>query len=187
MSYLTDEDLQDSLRGDATQSTFSHGSMPTGTWVAPLSPSPNVQAMLSYIQATSMLDPPQVLRHFDDRLEHHYYPKSLQRPVLNKSQYAEYLAVVTSLLSEFKPTIHELIEAQDTIIVHASLRGRTRSGAPYTNELITMAYFRPPEDSIPNDGIPKIIMMKEFLDSTIAKVFVRDERERQTNAGRHKG
>jgi hypothetical protein len=109
MSYLTDEDLRDSLRGDAAQATSSHGSMFTGAWMPPSSPSPNVQAMISYIRAVGMLDPPQVLRHFDDRLEHHYYPKSLQRPVLNKSQYAEYLAVVTTLLSEFKVSLSSKI------------------------------------------------------------------------------
>jgi hypothetical protein len=73
------------------------------------------------------------------------------------------------------------------VFLQASLRGRTKSGAPYANELILMAYFRPPEDSIPNDGIPKIIVMKEFLDSSMAKTFVRDERERLASVGRHKG
>lgn len=71
-------------------------------WVPPCSPSPYVLVLLLYLEATENWDHDALMSLFDDSLQHWTLPRSLNRPLLNKRQYGEYLKVVRPTFSTFK-------------------------------------------------------------------------------------
>jgi len=118
----------------------------------------------------------------DDSLEHRILPKSLGRPVLNKKLYGEYLGGLLPVFKTYKMTLHEVIEAGDTIVVHASASGLSMADTTFTNEYNITMHFVPPENG---EGLPKITFVKEFVDSENIVKFFAEEREKSAAAKRN--
>lgn len=71
-------------------------------WVPPPSPSPHVLVLLLYLEATETWNYDALMSLFDDSLQHWTLPRSLNRPLLNKRQYGEYVKSVRPTFSTFK-------------------------------------------------------------------------------------
>lgn len=185
-----------------------HAGMPMTTATAniydpPVDPSPNVRAVLSYIAALNNKDVNRetlehIQSHFHPRLEHHILPRSLGRPVLTKNQYGDYYVAVRKMYADFEVTLHELIESAkgDCVVVHVRPPYRvlakmiaefdgiqatghcvSKTGARYINEYTTFFYMAPSPAYDP-EGLPKFILIKEFVDSHSSLEFFKAERAR---------
>ncbi|KII95580.1 hypothetical protein PLICRDRAFT_96072 [Plicaturopsis crispa FD-325 SS-3] len=150
----------------------------------PVDPSPNVRAVLSYIAALNNKDVNRetlehIQSHFHPRLEHHILPRSLGRPVLTKNQYGDYYVAVRKMYADFEVTLHELIESAkgDCVVVHATGHCVSKTGARYINEYTTFFYMAPSPAYDP-EGLPKFILIKEFVDSHSSLEFFKAERAR---------
>lgn len=75
----------------------------------PVSPSPNLQTVLAYVNARNENDADKIMSCMDDSLEHRILPKSLGRPVLNKGHYAEYLGGLLPVFKRYKVGIHSAL------------------------------------------------------------------------------
>lgn len=83
-------------------------------YVPPHDPSPNLQTALAYIEArnawfssadnVSAVD--RMMAVFDEDLEHRILPRSLGRPVLNKTQYKGYVNGLLSFIREYRVHIY---------------------------------------------------------------------------------
>lgn len=67
----------------------------------PSHPSPNLRALMKYVESLKEWDSDKILSFFDDDLEHHTIPSSMGRPVLNKQLYATYWR--TAVMPMFQP------------------------------------------------------------------------------------
>jgi len=141
-----------------------------------------MQAFLAYTDALNAWDLERILHAFDDTLEHRILPKSLGRPVLNRKQYTTYITGIYPLFKWFHVAIHEVTESKDVLTVHASATGEGASGAPYANEIIMIIHFVPPKEG--EDGLPKMALVKEFVDSTLVTKFFKEERAHAMEAVR---
>ncbi|KAE9405339.1 hypothetical protein BT96DRAFT_852953, partial [Gymnopus androsaceus JB14] len=162
-------------------------STPSLTYVPPSSSdrSPNLQTALAFIEACNnwysnpdgTVAVEQTLDLFDESLQHLVLPKSLQRPALNKNDYTVYFTGMLHLLKGFKATVHEVIEstAGNSVVIHASSVGLGVSGAPYANEYMLVFHMIPSNDP---GVLPKILSVKEFVDSKLSVDFFQEERRR---------
>lgn len=166
-----------------------------------------MRTLLRYIDAVNARDYASMASVFDDALEHRILPKSMARPVLTKKQYLDYSKSLLGMFAKFETKIHEVIEAGDKLTVHGSTRGKSWSGTPYTNEYMLLIHFTHPTPSTLSpssssggggggesledefsaitfgrsdaDRLPKIRLLKEFVDSSVTLQFFRDESERK--------
>ncbi|PPQ85833.1 hypothetical protein CVT25_003464 [Psilocybe cyanescens] len=169
-------------------SHFNPSESPNYGFVAPPQPSPNLRAFLAYISTAEAWDVDRTMDFFDDALEHRILPQSLGRPVLNKRQYGEYLKALRPFFKSYKVTIHEVIEADDKMTAHASSKGVSVSGVPYANEHVLIVHFVPPPVSAGPNALPKMRLVKEYVDSSFSLTFFAQERakakERQERLSR---
>ncbi|KAG6813765.1 hypothetical protein H0H92_007717 [Tricholoma furcatifolium] len=150
------------------------------SFTPPDSPSPNLQTLLAYRDALNDWNIDKIAPLFDESLEHHILPKSLGRPVLDKKQYLTYFAKIMPLFKSFHFTLHEVIEAGDVITVHGSSIGESATGAPYNNETIVVLHFGEPDDG--GYELPRMTMVKEFVDSSSVLKFFTEERAKAARA-----
>ncbi|KAH9485738.1 hypothetical protein JR316_0002653 [Psilocybe cubensis] len=169
---------------------FNPSESPNYGFVAPSSPSPNLRAFLAYVKAAEAWDVDRTMEFFDDALEHRILPQSLGRPVLNKRQYGEYLRALRPFFKTYQVTIHEVIEADNKMTAHASSNGVSVSGVPYANEHVLVIHYAPVSESAGPDALPKMRLVKEYVDSSFSLTFFAQERakakERQERLVRSK-
>ena len=79
---------------------FNPSQSPNYGFTIPNAPSPNMRALLAYIDALQAWSFKDVMACFDEALEHRILPQSLGRPVLNKRQYGEYFAAIMPLMKK---------------------------------------------------------------------------------------
>jgi len=153
-------------------------------YVPPNDPSPNLQAALAYIDARNnwfssadcVSAVERMMSMFDEDLEHRILPRSLERPVLNKSQYKVYVNELLRFIREYTISLHEVTETIDnSIIIHASSVGTGLSGAKFSNEYMIFLHMKPSDNP---EELPKISKVKEFVDSKHTVEFFREERRR---------
>ncbi|KAK1231655.1 hypothetical protein PQX77_005221 [Marasmius sp. AFHP31] len=153
------------------------------TFTQPKYPSPRLQTVLEFIDASnewsSTRSVDRVMNLFDDSLEHRILPKSLARPVLNKKQYREYLAGLLRWIKSLKMTLHEVIEGEDTVVIHTSTLGEGLNGTSFAGEEIITFHFTQPLNS---RDIPKISSVKEFVDSQSTYQFFLEERRKSQHS-----
>ncbi|KAG5636669.1 hypothetical protein H0H81_007231 [Sphagnurus paluster] len=138
------------------------------------SPSPNIKTTLALINAYNEWDASKLSAVLDDSLEFQILPKSLGRPVSTKAEYLDnFEKNVQPMFKRFHLTIHDLVETDSAV---ASSEGESVTGAPYANEYVIFLYFVPPKEG--GDGLPKISMVKEFVDSARSVKFFTEERAR---------
>ncbi|KAF9558104.1 hypothetical protein CPC08DRAFT_639403 [Agrocybe pediades] len=142
----------------------------------PARPSLYMRGYIKYMDAIYSWDVERILDCFDEELEHRILPGSLNRPVLNKRQYRDYLNGVLPLFRICKMDLHEIIEVQERMTVHMTVRGRGTSGASYANETTQIIHWKLPPPSSDPHALPKIRLMKEFVDSLFASTFFSNER-----------
>ncbi|KAF9524986.1 hypothetical protein CPB83DRAFT_819287 [Crepidotus variabilis] len=159
-----------------SSATFNPSKSPNYGFLPPESPSPNLQAFLSYISAVHTLDTEVIIKHFDDSLEHRIIPNSLGRPVLNKKQYAEYVRGAVKFFKWVKLTINQVIEADDILTAHLSSVGESICGTPYSNELVLIFHYVPAPSDVGPDALPRVHYAKEFVDSATITKFYSEER-----------
>jgi hypothetical protein len=63
----------------------------------PQNPSPNLKVALAYLSALEQYDEGKLMDTFDDTLKHEIFPKSLRRPVLNKTHFRQYFRSLASM------------------------------------------------------------------------------------------
>ncbi|KAF9047699.1 hypothetical protein BJ165DRAFT_1315924, partial [Panaeolus papilionaceus] len=139
----------------------------------PHDPSPNLRAFLSFIDALHRWDFDDIMDCFDETLEHRILPQSLGRPVLNKKQYAQYFRAIFPIFKSWRATIHEVLESGNAISVHVSSKGESVNGTPYIQEYALLIHYAPQTD--PN-VLPKMTMVKEYVDSAFSIKFFAEER-----------
>ncbi|KAJ4483774.1 hypothetical protein J3R30DRAFT_1827439 [Lentinula aciculospora] len=156
------------------------------TYVPPLAAdqTPNLQTALAFIEARNSWfsraacsnGVEQMMSLFDESLEHRILPHSLGRPVLNKNQYKEYVHGLLRFIRDYKISLREVVESNDSsIVIHASSVGTSLSGAIFTNEYIIILHFT---SSTKSGELPKITSVKEFVDSKVTFEFFQEERRR---------
>ncbi|PPR07094.1 hypothetical protein CVT24_010915 [Panaeolus cyanescens] len=123
----------------------------------PDDPSPNLRAFLRYIDALHRWDFDDIMACFDDTLEHRILPQSLGRPVLNKKQYGEYFRGVHPIFKAWR----------------VSSKGESVNGTPYSQEYALIIHFAPQVDA---NILPKMTLVKEFVDSAFSIKFFSEER-----------
>jgi hypothetical protein len=77
---------------------FNPSQSPNYGFTIPNAPSPNMRALLAYVDALQAWNFKDVMACFDEALEHRILPQSLGRPVLNKRQYGEYFGAIMPLM-----------------------------------------------------------------------------------------
>jgi hypothetical protein len=65
--------------------------------VRPQNPSPNLKVALAYLSALEQCDERKLMDTFDDTLEHQILPKSLRRPILNKTHFGNYFRSLAAM------------------------------------------------------------------------------------------
>ncbi|KAJ3500254.1 hypothetical protein NLJ89_g9882 [Agrocybe chaxingu] len=148
---------------------------------APEAPSLNLRTFLAYVDALHQWDYDAIMACFDEELEHRILPASLGRPVRNKMQYEEHFKGVIPMFEKFRVTIHDVIESDDKIAVHASSKGESTLGTPYTNEYTLMITFTSPSRGSPDvhvEELPKMRCVKEFVDSAFSAKFFSEEQDK---------
>jgi len=155
---------------------FNPSESPNYGFTVPPHPSRYLRAFLAYIDAFNAWDLDLILDCYDEQLEHRILPQSLGRPVLNKRQYREYLKGILPLFKRFKVTIHEVVEADEKMTIHASSVGESASGSPYANEYMIIIHFIPLPSSAGPHVLPKMRLVKEFVDSAVSVKFFAEER-----------
>ncbi|KAF7976416.1 hypothetical protein HWV62_6825 [Athelia sp. TMB] len=159
-------------------------------WTTPSSPSPNLATALAFMKALDEWDEEALEKTLDETLEHRILPKSLMRPVLTKSLYlSAYIHGIAEMFnapgsskpkSKLQRTIHEVIEMEDTIVIHASAKGTSVTGTSYEQEYMYVLRFTASTTGDPNER--KIKSVKEFCDSSASKGFFPAERKRLADA-----
>jgi len=81
---------------------FNPSQSPNYGFTVPNVPSPNMRALLAYVDALHAWNFKDIMACFDEALEHRILPQSLGRPVLNKRQYGEYFRAIMPLLKRFQ-------------------------------------------------------------------------------------
>ncbi|KAF9445314.1 hypothetical protein P691DRAFT_629360, partial [Macrolepiota fuliginosa MF-IS2] len=157
-------------------------------YITPREQSPYLAALFRYTSALNAMDFDTLTEVFDHKLVHSILPTSLQRPVVNYDQYIRYLDDVTEMFIEFRVNVHEVIEEGHKMTVQASSSGRGRSERTIVNELVLIIHF----DKIssrdmrkygsnggnwPLDALPKMVNVKEFVDSLTTKSWFKEERQ----------
>jgi ABC-type phosphate transport system auxiliary subunit len=79
---------------------FNPSRSPNYGFIIPNAPSPNMRALLAYLNALQEWNFKDVMACFDEALEHRILPQSLGRPVLNKRQYGEYFGAIMPLMKK---------------------------------------------------------------------------------------
>jgi len=72
--------------------------------------------------------------------------------------------------------IHEVIELDEKMTIHVNVSGSGASGEPYSNEIIQVVHFVPASESIDPRTLPKMRLVKEFVDSLFSRKFFTEER-----------
>jgi len=143
----------------------------------PEKPSRYLLSFLTFIKAMERWRRDEAMALFDDALVHRILPESLQRPVLSKTGYGNYLTGVMPFFGpKFKVTIHEVVEAGHKMAVHCRSQGKTGTGKTYENEYCFFIHFVPLDRGVdpysplaPGEELPKIELIKEFVDSTATR------------------
>ncbi|KAF9555060.1 hypothetical protein CPC08DRAFT_712369 [Agrocybe pediades] len=147
--------------------------------------SPYRRAFRAWVEAYNSWDADRIMACYDESLVHNILPKSLNRPARSKEEYGRYLREeAIPLFKSFKVIVHELFEDGPRISAHASSVAESCTGAPYENEYNLMAHFAPASPD--SDILPKIIQVKEFVDSGYALKFFQDEKARMQERERDK-
>jgi hypothetical protein len=81
---------------------FNPSQSPNYGFTIPNAPSPNMRALLAYVDALKAWNFNDIMACFDEALEHRILPQSLGRPVLSKRQYGEYFGAIMPLLKNFQ-------------------------------------------------------------------------------------
>ncbi|KAF8070379.1 hypothetical protein FPV67DRAFT_1668238 [Lyophyllum atratum] len=68
---------------------------------------------------------------------------------------------------------------QKAIFIGSSI-GESATGSPYTNEYMLIIHFTPPAEG--SDGLPKMSLVKEFVDSGTVLKFFTEERAKADKA-----
>jgi len=110
-----------------------------------------------------------------DNLSHRTHPLSLGRSVRGKQEYLDLLQGYGNWL---QITVHEINEGSGQVWLHGSGKGIPPCGGTYENEYVHMV-------KIVNDeaGDPKIVEIKEFMDSVaINTLMMRMQPHRATSS-----
>ncbi|KAG5652914.1 hypothetical protein H0H81_003114 [Sphagnurus paluster] len=143
-------------------------------YAPPECPSPNIQTTLAFLRGFNDWDVEKLSATFDESLVYHVLPKSLGRSPRSKEEFvAYYRQIVIPLFKRFHVTVHELVEEGSAVIFHASSVGESVFGTPYANEYMISLHFVPPKEG--GDGLPKISVVKEFVDSAFSGKFFSEE------------
>ncbi|KAI0081028.1 hypothetical protein K474DRAFT_1704304 [Panus rudis PR-1116 ss-1] len=151
---------------------------PKVTGVVSSSSSPQVQAAVQWLTALAESDFATFDTLLTDDYVHTLIPRTLKAPDRSKKEYLDYLKIVLKAFTDFKFEVHEVIESETGVAIHASSSAGTTTGHSYTNEY-TM-FFRLKKNA---DGKIQITGVKEFVDSLYSAGFFPAESERQKAAG----
>ncbi|TCD64009.1 hypothetical protein EIP91_004677 [Steccherinum ochraceum] len=147
----------------------------SGSTDAPNTPSLQLQAFLRWADAmTVKQDPVALAASVTEDFQYQSLPKSTGLPARDKASFVEYASSLMAMMSDFKSDIHEVIETDDTITVHASGQATSITGALYANEYIIIVHVAKQAD-----GEYKLSSMKEFVDSKGMTEFMAAETKRQ--------
>ncbi|KZV99351.1 hypothetical protein EXIGLDRAFT_831491 [Exidia glandulosa HHB12029] len=146
------------------------------TYVPPANPSPELRAVLAWIDACNKWEVSAFAAQMsDDEYHHAVLPSSLGVP--ESKTKAEWLAPFETrfhpLFDSFEASsshglkVHEIIEAPEgRIIGHVSASGKTKLGIDFANEYMILCTVR--KDS---SGEYKMVKVKEFMDSKAVSSF----------------
>ncbi|KAJ7437433.1 hypothetical protein B0H11DRAFT_2107144 [Mycena galericulata] len=141
------------------------------SYTPPSNPSPTHQAFLAFVDAIQAKDHAAIMACYDDSAEVSILPGSLGQPKVDKPTYSESFGKGLANFKHLKLTLYEVIEAGSVFTVHAASKGESVSGTPWANEYIFILHFTAPKAG----GLPKIVSLKEFVDSAaVAKFFSED-------------
>lgn len=156
-------------------------------YIAPRQPSPYLRALFNYIKALNSMDYEGIMASFDERLVHTILPQVLKKPVLGYHNYGKYVLAVLEMFTHFQVQIHEVVEENHKMTVQATARGAGASGRPYLNEFILIIHFVPYDAQemrsyggpykCPENRLPKMIKVKEFVDSESTAKWFKEERQ----------
>ncbi|KAF5354925.1 hypothetical protein D9756_005661 [Leucocoprinus leucothites] len=157
-------------------------------YITPREQSPYLAALFRYTSAVNAMDFDTVTEVFDPKLVHTSLPSSLQRPVVNYDQYFKYLDSVTDMFLDFAVKIIEIVEESNKMTVQLVASGRGRSQRPYVSETVLLIHFSrvsgreerkygPNGAQWPPDALPKMVNVKEFVDSLSSKAWFKEERQ----------
>ncbi|KAF8589497.1 hypothetical protein K439DRAFT_1253540, partial [Ramaria rubella] len=140
----------------------------------PPDPSPELQTALKWIDGFNCWDIDQITSVLSNDYTHHILPKTLGVKSRNKEEFREYFTGILPMFQDFKVTIHEIVEGAGKLVIHASSTATSTTGYPYANEYNLILHL-----VSQGEGLPKISMIKEFVDSKFAVEFFVGERKRQ--------
>ncbi|TFK65000.1 hypothetical protein BDN72DRAFT_846132 [Pluteus cervinus] len=141
-----------------------------------MSISPQRQAVLDWLEGFNKWDADAIAAPMsDESFEHQLLPTSLNRPRRSKQEFVDYIRNdVVFLLRDFKVTVDEIIEEPGKVVVQASSTAQSTTGFPYYNEF--MIIFHLQLSAV--DGVPRITLIKEFVDSAFTVNFFAEEKVR---------
>ncbi|KAF5322022.1 hypothetical protein D9619_002120 [Psilocybe cf. subviscida] len=181
----------------------SNPSMSTDTETAinynfqiPATPSRYLRAFLAYAKVLEDWRLDEIMACSDATLVHRILPASLGWPVRAKEAYVEFWKDVPALFggNKFVFTIHEVIESGHKLAIHCSSKSVSARGTPYTNEYSLFIHYVPlPAGVDPysplaeGEELPKMALVKEFVDSGYTSAFFAGEGEGATAVVLNKG
>ncbi|KAJ6489671.1 hypothetical protein C8R47DRAFT_1071510 [Mycena vitilis] len=98
-------------------------------------------------------------------------PATMGVPKMDRAAYSDLFRKGLANFKRFKMTLYEVIEAGSAFTVHAASEGESVAGTPWRNEYMFIIHFTPPSDG----NLPKIISLKEFVDSAAVQKFYAED------------
>ncbi|CAL1717448.1 unnamed protein product [Somion occarium] len=148
------------------------------TGAIPANPSPEVKLIIAWMTALCDGDFDKLATLVTEDFVHYVHPSSLGFPKRNKTEWLQFNKDGFDIFKNFKITVHEIVEGQSAVVVHASSNATTSTGYPYANEYSLFFHL-----TAETDGSYTIDQLKEFMDSQYAVEFFLAEKKRQEAAG----
>jgi len=134
----------------------------------PTSPSPQLAAVLKWIDAVTSANFVELGDAITDDYIHALLPASLGAPLTHgRDATIQVYKDILSALKVFSITIHEVTEVPGKVVIHASGDAKTGSGFHYLNEY--MFTFNLTQQA---DGSFKVAKTQEFTDSKATAEFL---------------
>ncbi|KAI0081029.1 hypothetical protein K474DRAFT_1657217 [Panus rudis PR-1116 ss-1] len=146
----------------------------------PEKPSSAVAACLTWLSAITQGDMKTLDEVLDDNFVCTVLPLTIGVPVRKKQEWIKFIDGGFKKYYDFTFKVLQIVEGERHIVAHVTSDAKTITGGRYNNTYIFFWELTKPTQE---GERPKLVVLKEFMDSLYATGFFASERERAEAAG----
>ncbi|TCD60734.1 hypothetical protein EIP91_009617 [Steccherinum ochraceum] len=126
----------------------------------PTNPSPQLEVVLSMMQAGTAFDLEAFGAFTSDDYTHHFLPENAGLPKSSKAEFMGHISKIGKLFATFSVEVKEIIESPNVIVLYTSIRGTTKGGNVNDADMVNMVYVR--EEA---DETWRVTKSREYVDT----------------------